>query len=132
MNYQATGTFTVSMKPQGEPEIADGISLGQMALDKEYEGDLQAVGKGQMLTVLTAVDGSAGYVAIERVTGMLHNRQGSFVFQHSGLMDQGRQQLSIVVVPDSGTKQLSGITGVFTIHMVDGTHAYTFDYSLPD
>ena len=91
-----------------------------------------AVGKGEMLTALTGVEGSAGYVAIERVTGTLNGRKGSFVFQHAGIMSRGDQQLSISVVPDSGTEQLTGISGVFSLTIVDGKHGYVFDYSLPE
>ena len=132
MNDRASGTFTVTMQPQGEAETAEGSSLGRMSLDKQFAGDLVAVGKGTMLTALTGVNGSAGYVAIERVTGTLRGRQGSFVFQHNGLMNRGAQQLAIVVVPDSGTGQLTGLAGVFTLTIVEGKHQYTFDYALPD
>lgn len=132
MNYRATGTFTVQMQPQREPETVDGVSLGRMSLDKQFMGDLVAIGKGEMLTALTGVNGSAGYVAIEQVTGTLYGRPGSFVFQHTGLMNRGTQQLSIVVVPDSGTGQLSGLTGIFTLSIVDGQHQYIFDYTLPE
>ena len=131
MSAIAKGSFTVELKPQAEPNAADGVSLGRMSLDKRFEGDLIAVGKGEMLTALTAVKGSAGYVAIERVTGTLHGRSGSFVFQHAGTMNQGVQQLSIGVVPGSGTGALTGITGNFTLNIVDGKHLYEFEYSLP-
>ena len=131
MSAIAKGSFTVELKPQAEPNAADGVSLGRMSLDKHFEGDLIAVGKGEMLTALTAVKGSAGYVAIERVTGTLHGRSGSFVFQHAGTMNQGVQQLSIGVVPGSGTGALTGITGTFKLNIVDGKHLYEFEYSLP-
>ena len=131
MSAIAKGSFTVELKPQAEPNAADGVSLGRMSLDKRFEGDLIAAGKGEMLTALTAVKGSAGYVAIERVTGTLHGRSGSFVFQHAGTMNQGVQQLSIGVVPGSGTGALTGITGTFTLNIVDGKHFYEFEYSLP-
>ncbi|QTN21472.1 DUF3224 domain-containing protein [Rhizobacter sp. AJA081-3] len=127
----AKGTFTVEMKPQAEPSAAEGVSLGRMSLDKRFEGDLVATGKGEMLTALTPVKGSAGYVAIERVAGTLHGRDGSFVFQHSGTMDQGAQRLSITVVPDSGTGALAGISGMFKINITEGKHFYEFEYSLP-
>ena len=120
------------MQPLSEPEAVSGAVLGRMSLDKQFDGDLLAVGKGEMLTALTGVEGSAGYVAIERVTGTLNGRQGSFVFQHSGIMSRGDQQLSISVVPDSGTGQLAGISGVFSLTIVDGKHGYVFDYSLPE
>ncbi|MFT3818821.1 MAG: DUF3224 domain-containing protein [Rubrivivax sp.] len=128
----AKGSFTVEMKPQAEPATADGVSLGRMSLDKRFDGDLVAIGKGEMLTALTAVKGSAGYVAIERVTGTLHGRSGSFVFQHSGTMDKGAQQLAITVVPDSGTGALAGISGSFRISIAGGQHFYEFEYALPD
>lgn len=90
-----------------------------------------ATGQGEMLTALTPEKGSAGYVAIERVTGTLHGRNGSFVFQHSGTMDRGAQQLSIGAVPGSGTGALAGIQGSFRLRIVDGQHLYEFDYTLP-
>lgn len=127
----AKGTFTVEMKPQAEPDTADGVSLGRMSLDKRFEGDLVATGSGEMLTALTPIKGSAGYVAIERVNGTLKGRSGSFVFQHSGTMDQGAQKLSITVVPGSGTGALAGIAGEFRINIKDGKHFYEFEYSIP-
>jgi hypothetical protein len=131
LSATAKGSFTVDMKPLAEPTSAEGVALGRMALNKQFQGDLVAVGVGEMLTALTPVKGSAGYVAIERVTGTLHGRAGSFVFQHSGTMDQGAQQLSIAVVPGSGTGALSGISGTFKLSIVDGKHLYEFVYSLP-
>ncbi len=127
----AKGTFTVEMKPRSEPATLDGVSLGHLSLDKRFEGDLVATGQGQMLTALTPVKGSAGYVAIERVSGTLAGRSGGFVFQHSGTMDQGAQTLSITVVPGSGTGGLEGLSGSFTIQIVDGKHSYEFAYTLP-
>jgi Protein of unknown function (DUF3224) len=128
----ATGSFTVQIKPQNESGTVDGVNLGRLSLDKRFEGDLVATGKGEMLSARTSVQGSAGYVAIERVTGTLAGRSGSFVFQHSGTMNNGAQQLSITVVPDSGTGGLAGITGDFKLSVVDGKHLYDFAYSLPD
>ena len=127
----AKGTFTVEMKPQSEAGAINGVNLGRMSLDKRFDGDLVGTGKGEMLTALTPVKGSAGYVAIERVTGTLRGRSGAFVFQHSGTMDRGAQQLSITVVPDSGTGELAGISGAFKLNIVDGKHCYEFEYSLP-
>lgn len=127
----AKGTFTVEMKPETEPETAEGVSLGRMSLDKRFEGDLVATGKGEMLTALTPTKGSAGYVAIERVTGTLRGRSGSFVFQHSGIMDRGAQRLSITVVPGSGTGALAEISGTFKIDITEGQHFYEFEYALP-
>lgn len=131
MSKVASGSFTVEMKPQGEGLVVDGVSTGRMALSKRFAGDLVAVGEGEMLTALTPVKGSAGYVAIERVTGTLDGKAGSFVFQHCGTMNGGDQQLSIRVVPGSGTAQLAGLEGSFRINIVDSQHLYEFEYSLP-
>lgn len=130
MSTIAKGTFTVEMKPLAERN-ADGVNMGRMSLDKRFEGDLVATGTGEMLTALTPVKGSAGYVAIERITGTLAGRTGSFVFQHSGTMDRGTQRLSITVVPGSGTGALAGISGEFRLNIVEGKHFYEFEYSLP-
>lgn len=131
MPQVAKGSFTVEMKPQGEPIASDGVTTGRRSLSKRFEGDLSAAGEGEMLTAITPVQGSAGYVAIERVTGTLHGKRGGFVFQHSGIMNKGAQQLSITVVPGSGTGQLAGIEGTFRIEIVDGKHFYEFEYTLP-
>jgi len=131
MSSVAKGSFTVDVKPQSEPNLKDGVNLGRMSLDKRFDGDLTATGQGEMLTALTATKGSAGYVAIERVTGTLHGRSGSFVFQHTGTMNRGAQQLAITVVPDSGTGALAGISGTFKLDIVDGKHFYEFEYALP-
>lgn len=128
ISQRAIGTFEVTMQPLSAPDALP----GRMALDKQFHGDLSGVGKGEMLTALTGAEGSAGYVAIERVIGTLHGRHGSFVLQHSGIMNRGAQQLSIVVVPDSGAEQLTGIAGVFSLAIVDGKHQYIFDYTLPE
>lgn len=131
MSAVAKGTFTVELKPLAEPDTADGVSLGRVSLDKRFEGDLVATGKGEMLTAMASVKGSAGYVAIERVTGTLHGQNGSFVFQHSGTMDQGAKLLSITVVPGSGTGALVGLSGTFRINISEGKHFYEFEYLLP-
>lgn len=131
MSAVAKGSFTVEMKPQSEANAAEGGNLGRMSLEKRFEGDLVGTSMGEMLTALTPVKGSAGYVAIERVTGTLRERTGTFVFQHSGTMKRGAQQLSITVVPDSGTGELSGISGTFKLNIVEGRHFYEFEYSLP-
>ena len=132
MNRRATGRFEVVVKPVSAEESPGASSLGRLSLDKKFWGDLVAVGKGEMLTAMTPTKGSAAYVAIERVTGALDGREGSFVFQHVGTMQDGSQQLTIVVVPDSGTEALSGIRGNFNINIVDGKHFYEFDYTLPE
>lgn len=126
----ATGPFDVRVTPQDDK--SDDPLLGRMTLDKQYHGDLEATGKGQMLTAGSAVKGSGAYVAIEKVSGTLQGRAGSFVLQHSGIMTQGAPQLTITVVPDSGTGGLAGITGKMTITIAaGGKHSYDFEYSLP-
>ncbi len=130
MSTRASGTFDVTVTPEGTPDKAEGAALGRMSLDKQFQGDLAGTGKGEMLTAMTDTKGSAGYVAIERVTGTLQGRSGSFVLQHNGTMARGAQQLTITVVPDSGTGQLRGISGTMTISIVDGKHLYEFDYVL--
>ena len=101
-----------------------------MSIDKQFRGDLEATSKGEMLTAGTDVKGSAGYVAIEHVSGLLHGRSGGFVLQHSGTMTRGVPQLSVTVVPDSGTDQLVGLAGEMTINIADGKHSYAFEYTL--
>jgi hypothetical protein len=128
---RASGTFDVKLAPQPKDDYSDGASLGRLTIDKEFRGDLAGTSKGQMLTAMTAVKGSAGYVAIELVTGALHGRRGSFVFQHSGTMNRGAPTLTLTVVPDSGTGELTGLAGSMVIDIADGKHSYTFDYTLP-
>ena len=132
MPAHATGTFEVKLTPQPPDGKFEDASLGRMTIDKQIHGDLEATSKGTMLTAATDVKGSAGYVAIERVTGSLHGRTGSFVLQHTGTMNRGAYQLSITVVPDSGTGQLLGLTGKFNITIADGKHSYDFEYTLPE
>ena len=130
MTMKASGAFEVKLTPQASNDKAEGATLGRMSIDKQFHGDLEATSKGEMLTAMTGVKDSAGYVAIERVTGTLHGQSGSFILQHSGTMAHGVQQLTINVVPDSGTGQLAGITGKMTIKIVDGKHFYEFEYTL--
>ncbi len=106
--------------------------LGRMSIDKQFHGDLEATSKGQMLTAGTTVTGSAGYVAIEYVSGTLHGRRGTFVLQHSGTMTRGAPQLSITVVPDSATGELAGLAGQMAIVIADGKHSYDFEYTLAE
>jgi Protein of unknown function (DUF3224) len=127
----AAGAFDVKVEAQGDADKADGSTLVRYSLDKQYHGDLEGTSKGTMLTAGTEVKGSAGYVAMERVTGMLKGRSGSFVLQHSATMTRGEPQLSITVVPDSGSGQLVGITGKMNIIIAAGKHSYEFDYTLP-
>jgi hypothetical protein len=132
MTVHAKGTFEVELHPQGPQDKATGATLARMSIDKQFHGDLEAVGKGEMLSAMTDVMGSAGYVAIERVTGTLHGRAGAFVLQHTGTMTRGAPQLVVSVVPDSATGQLAGLTGTMTIDIVDGGHFYDFTYALAE
>lgn len=125
----ARGTFDVKLTPQDDK--SQDATLGRMTIDKQIHGDLDGTSKGQMLTAGSAAKGSGGYVAIERVTGTLNGRNGSFTLQHSATMDRGVPHLSITVVPDSGTDQLLGLTGKFNITIADGKHSYDFEYTLP-
>ena len=132
MATHATGTFEVKLDPQSPEDKAEGSSLGRMSIDKQFHGDLEATARGQMLTAVTDVKSSAGYVAIERITGTLHGRSGSFVLQHSGIMTSNSQQQTVTVVPDSGTGQLVGIAGKMTGRIADGKHSYDLEYTLPN
>ena len=129
MTTRAQGTFDVKLDPQAPDDGAD-ETIGRMLIDKQFHGDLEGISKGHMLAALTSVEGSAGYVAIERVTGTLHGRSGAFVLQHSGTMTRGAQQLTITVVPDSGTDQLVGLSGTMALIIEDGKHSYDFEYTL--
>lgn len=123
-----SGEFDVKMAPQAPDGTAG--SLGRMLLDKRYRGALEATSQGQMLAFGTAVQGSAGYVAIEQVTGVLAGRRGSFALQHSGTMDRGTPSLSVTVVPDSGTDALKGLSGRMGIRIEGGKHFYDFEFQL--
>ncbi len=129
MSQIAEGAFDVKMVPQSA-DPAGGESIGRMLLDKRFHGALDATSKGQMLAMRTAVEGSAGYVAMEVVTGKLDGRQGRFVLQHSGTMNRGAPMLTLTVVPDSGTGELAGLSGSMAIVITEGKHSYRFDYSL--
>lgn len=131
MPLTAKGSFDVKVAPVATTEHPGGTTLGRFSLDKTFHGDLEATSSGEMLTAGTAVAGSAGYVAIERVEGTLGGRKGSFVLQHSGSMAHGSQSLSIAVVPDSGTGELAGISGTLAIEIEGKAHFYRFEYSLP-
>ncbi|MFL5495744.1 MAG: DUF3224 domain-containing protein [Gemmatimonadales bacterium] len=128
--WARTARGTPPREPQPGAEAEDS-TLGRMLIDKQFRGDLQATSRGQMLTATTPVQGSAGYVAIERVSGTLHGRTGSFVLQHSGMMSRGTPQLIISVVPDSGTGELAGLAGQMTIIITEGKHSYEFEYTVP-
>lgn len=129
MTTTARGSFDVQLTPQPLAHGDDAL-LGRRSIDKRFHGDLEATSGGEMLSAGTAVPGSAGYVAIERVSGTLHGRAGAFVLQHSGTMTRGAGQLSVTVVPDSGAGELAGIAGTMTITIVDGAHTYEFAYTL--
>ncbi len=128
---RASGPFDVKLAPQPTAHPAEGSMLGRMSIDKQFHGDLEATSQGEMLTAMTGVQGSAGYVAVEQVSGTLHGRRGTFVLQHTGIMDRGAPQLTVTVVPDSGTGELVGLTGKMAILITDGKHSYDFEYTLP-
>ena len=127
MLQHAKGTFDVKVTPQ-DNQTSD-ATLGHLLLEKQLHGDMQGTSIGQMLSAMTAVEGSAGYVAIERFTGTLQGRSGSFVLQHLGTMGHGKMHMAISVLPDSGTQDLQGITGTLRITIEAGKHYYEFDYS---
>ncbi|PXV56916.1 Protein of unknown function [Dyella jiangningensis] len=128
----AKGTFEVKITPQPAEDGVGDPGVGRMAIEKQFQGDMQGLGRGQMLAMGTAVDGSAGYVAMERVKASLQGRQGSFALQHNGTMHRGTPQLSIAIVPDSGTDELAGIAGTLSITVANGVHSYDLHYTLPD
>jgi hypothetical protein len=128
---KATGTFEVKLLPLDSYATgSEGTSLGRMSIDKTFYGDLAATSEGQMLTAMTAVEGSAGYVAIEQVSGSLHGKKGTFVLQHYGIMNPDGQRLILEVVPDSGTGQLARLSGQMSIFIENGQHNYELAYSL--
>jgi len=126
----ARGTFEPILTPVGKARALKGVALGRMAIAKTFRGDLQGSSKGGMLTALTPREGSAGYVAIERVVGTLHGRRGTFVLQHTGVMTRGAPLLAVAVVPDSGTDELLGLAGTMEIRIDDTGHSYELRYSL--
>lgn len=131
MTRHVAGPFDVTLTPQ-PPQRDEAANPSRMLMEKRFYGDLDATSKGQMLSVMTPVKGSAGYVAIEEVTGTLNGKRGSFILQHSATMTRGVPQLSVIVIPDSGTAELTGLTGSMTIKIEGGKHSYDFEYSLPD
>jgi hypothetical protein len=129
----ATGTFEVKLAPQEPDEQSKAAGISRMSLDKQLHGGLEGTSKGEMLSFGTGAKGSSGgYVALEKFTGTLDGRTGSFVLQHSATMTRGVPQLTISVVPDSGTGQLAGLTGKLNITIADGKHSYDFEYTLPE
>jgi hypothetical protein len=131
MTLHAEGPFDVKTTPITPDDATAGAAIGRFALDKQFHGDLHAASKGLMLTAGDPGKGSAGYVAIEQVTGTLHGQSGSFALQHNGAMDKGNFNLTVAVVPGSGAGELAGIAGSMSITNVSGKHSYTFDYTLP-
>lgn len=130
-NAIAKGTFSVNLKPLEAYNQAFEAKLGRLSIDKQFQGDLAATSQGEMLSAGTSIENSAGYVAIEHVTGTLQGRAGSFTLQHNANMNRGVPSLLITVVPDSATGDLTGLTGQMTINIVEGQHFYEFNYTLP-
>jgi|SRR6476661_7428629 len=127
-----SGPFAVSLKPLEMDEELGKQLVARMSIEKQFHGDLEATSKGQMLTGGTPIKNSAAYVAIERVTGSLKGRKGSFTLAHAGIMNRGVPSLVITIVPDSGTDQLEGLKGTMIINIEAGKHTYLLDYTLAD
>lgn len=125
------GRFDIRRSPQPPVELGGGAEAMHVRFDKRFEGPLEAASVVHMLAVGTAVDGSAAYVAIERIEGELEGRAGSFLMRHCGTMDRGAPSLDLEVVPDSADAELEGLRGRMQIDIADGEHSYTFDYTLP-
>ncbi|MGH8123271.1 MAG: DUF3224 domain-containing protein [Rudaea sp.] len=132
MKNRAAGPFDVKLQALDVYNKDAGGNLARMSIDKQFHGDLEALSKGEMLSAMGSVKGSAGYVAIERVTGTLHGRSGSFVLQHNATMTRGQPFLNVIVVPDSASGELAGLAGTMNIIIADGKHSYEFDYTLGD
>lgn len=130
MTTRASGSFEVQITPQAFHSTAE-PTLGRMSIAKQLHGDLEATSVGEMLTAGGDRKDSGAYVAVERVTGTLHGKRGSFSMQHLGTMTRGAPALMVLIVPDSGSDELAGIAGTFTIHMAGGKHTYDLDYTLP-
>jgi hypothetical protein len=126
----ARGPFDVKVTPAPLHDAGQHPTLARMTLDKRFHGDLDAVSHGEMLSAGSAVKGSAGYVAIERVDGTLSGRRGSFALQHFGTMTRGVPSLTVTVVPDSGTNELAGLAGHMQIIISGKDHAYEFSYEI--
>jgi hypothetical protein len=130
---KVSGEFQVKLQPMDfYAKGAEGINFGRMSIDKTFTGALEATSKGEMLSAMTATKGSAGYVAIEQVTGSLSGENGAFVLQHFGTMNRGRDNLVLEVVPDSGSGELSGLSGKMFIKIENGKHSYEFEYELSE
>ncbi|RYV01657.1 DUF3224 domain-containing protein [Shewanella sp. OPT22] len=125
-----TGTFDVALEPmETYAKGVEGNNLGRMSINKSFHGELSAESKGEMLSAMTSFKGSAGYVAIEQVAGRLSGKSGHFVLQHFGVMESGQDKLILEVVPNSGTGDLTGLTGKMKIRIENGQHYYDFEYS---
>jgi hypothetical protein len=131
LSARANGAFDVKISPLRLSEQSADPKLGRMAIEKQYHGDLEAAAKGEMLTAQSELKDSGVYVAVERVTGTLNGKRGSFAMYHSGIMNRGKPELTITVVPDSGTEELQGLMGTMNIKIDNGKHSYDFEYSLP-
>lgn len=130
---KAIGEFDVNLRAlDAYARGKDGVKLGRMSIDKSFRGDFVGTSIGEMLSAMTTVKGSAGYVAIEQVSGSLAGKKGNFVLQHFGTMHKGESSLVLEVVPDSGSGQLLGLSGKMTIKLDEGRHYYEFDYELED
>lgn len=123
----ARGTFEVALKQISGPEEAP---LGRMTIDKAFHGHLEGTSRGQMMSAFTETQGSAGYVAIELVTGTLNGKTGTFLLQHNGLMTRGMGTLTINIIPDSGTGDLAGIRGTLVVAVVEKKHTYELEYAI--
>lgn len=129
--HKVTGEFSVKLNPiEGYAKGIDGVNLGRMSIEKTFTGELNATSTGEMLSAMTTTQGSAGYVAIEQVVGTLAGKQGSFVLQHFGSMDKGQDSLILNVIPDSGSNELTGLSGKMAIRIEGGNHFYDFEYQL--
>jgi hypothetical protein len=131
MGRQARGTFAIQARREPPYDTLPGATLARVGFTKQFTGDLEGSSTVEMLSAITEVQGSAGYVALERVQATLHGQQGSFVLQHSGTMARGASTLAIGVVADSATGALRGLSGSMTIEVVAQQHHYVFDYELP-
>ncbi|MGC1782190.1 MAG: DUF3224 domain-containing protein [Acidobacteriaceae bacterium] len=133
----AVGNFDVKITPVAPDDKSGDSAIGRMLIDKQFHGALDATSKGEMLASMSGVKGSGGYVAMEHIQGTLQDdqgkgRTGTFVLQHTGTMNRGEPSLSVTVVPDSGTSELTGLTGSMKMDIVDGKHFYEFDYALKE
>ena len=124
----ARGPFDVKIEPDTPYVEQDGLTLNRNVVSKEYSGDMVGTAEAQMIAAMTGTPGSAGYVAIEHFTGSVAGKTGSFVLQHSGVMDRGDAQLTVIIVPGSGTGELAGISGTMEIDNDEGRHSYVLYY----